>query len=334
MIAIAATLVASFGANPGALDMYEHVPANLATGRPVVVVLHGCTQTAADIEHAGWDAIADAHGFAVVYPQQRTANQPLDCFDWYDPATAKAEAASIVAMVDREVATYGSAGAFVTGVSAGGAMTAILLATYPDRFAAGSVMSGIPYGCATDLTSASSCEQGATKSPQAWGDLVRAADPGFAGPWPRIQIWQGDQDRVVAPANATSLVAQWTDVHGAAQTPTATDVFGVATRTRYGDSVELYVVAGMGHAISIGGDGCPSTPAMYFEDHGVCATLRAADLFGVDGGGPPAGGGGGGCSAGGGGLGGVLAIAWLLVYRGSGWPARWRTRCRRRYRSG
>ena len=327
--------VSDFGANPGALDMYEHAPAELAPGRPIVVVLHGCTQTAAQIEVAGWDALADAHGFDVIYPQQRTANQPLGCFTWYEPGDitrGQGEAASIVAMVDHATAAHGSdpTRVYVTGLSAGGAFTAVLLAAYPDRFAAGSVMSGLPYGCAMDLTSATQCEQGMTKTAAAWGDLVRAADPGFAGPWPRVQVWQGDHDTTVAPANAGALVAQWTNVRGVDQTATATDVFGPATRTRYGDDVEAYVVAGMGHAIATGSDSlgpCPSGTGMYFEDHQVCATLRAADFFGLldDGGGSGGSGAGsdaamghGGCAAGGGGVSPILALALLFGPRSGG----------------
>jgi poly(hydroxyalkanoate) depolymerase family esterase len=292
IVAVVAALVqvTDFGANPGALDMYEHVPAGLPAGRPLVVVLHGCTQTAADIANAGWNALADANGFAVVYPQQRTANNALRCFDWFTPSNTtrgSGEAASIIAMIDREIAANAidPARVYATGVSAGGAFTAVLLATYPDRLAGGSVMSGIPYGCATDATSAASCERGVAKSPRTWGDLVRAGDSSFTGTWPRVQIWQGDQDQVVAPANASALVAQWTNVRGADQTPKRTDSISTATRTTYGDgSVEEYVVAGMGHAIAIGDDplgACPSTAAMYFEDHHVCATLRAAEFFGV-----------------------------------------------------
>src|SRR5512140_4032021 len=76
------THVTSFGSNPGALDMYEYVPANLPSGRPLVVVMHGCTQTAASMEAAGWNALADQYQFAVLYPQQSTANNPVSCFNW------------------------------------------------------------------------------------------------------------------------------------------------------------------------------------------------------------------------------------------------------------
>jgi len=316
--------VADFGANPGALDMYEYVPAGLPSGAPLVVVLHGCTQTAAAMETAGWNALADANGFAVLYPQQRSANQPLSCFTWYSPtdiARTGGEAESILEMVDKEVAAHGidRSRVYVTGVSAGGAMTAVMLAAYPDRFAAGSVMSGIPYGCATDVSSGTQCEQGATKTPAQWGDLVRGADPGFAGTWPRMQVWQGTSDTTVAPGNAHSLVDQWTNVHGADSTAGSTATVSTATYTTYaGGAVELYLVNGMGHAIATGMDSlgtCPAGTGAYFSDEKICSTLRAAAFFdlvaagsgtGSDGGsnGGSDGGGtdmkaSGGCSAGG-----------------------------------
>jgi poly(hydroxyalkanoate) depolymerase family esterase len=349
-ILAALAAVASFGSNPGALDMYEYVPAGLPSGRPLVVVMHGCTQTASAMEAAGWEALADQFQFAVVYPQQRSANQSLSCFTWYgatDIARTGGEAESIIQMVDTEIATHGSDthNVYVTGLSAGAAFTAVMLAAYPDRFAAGSIMSGLPYKCATDLTSASSCEQmsaSSQKTPQAWGDLVRGADSGFAGPWPRVQIWQGSSDYTVAPANATELVKQWTDVWGTDQTADATDTISTATRTQFiaGSTVavELYTVTGMGHAIAIGMDpdgACPATTGAYFSDEKICSTTRAAAFFGLtggtgsgsgsgsDGGGGGGGGGGGdddggGGSSGGGGCnaGGGAGVATSLLLLG------------------
>jgi len=332
--------------------MYEYVPAGLPSHAPLVVVLHGCTQTAAAMEVAGWNALADRDGFAVLYPQQRTANQQLSCFTWYgatDIARGGGEAESIVQMVDAEVATHGidPQRVYVTGLSAGAAFTAVMLAAYPDRFAAGSIMAGLPYRCATDLTSASSCQQMTStmqKTPQQWGDLVRGADAGFSGPWPRVQIWQGTSDYTVAPANAGELVKQWTDVWGTDQTADATDEISTATRTQYRAgttvAVELYTVTGMGHAIATGADpdgACPATTGAFFSDEKICSTTRAEAFFGLvpgsgsgsdpggsdgDGGGGGGGddddggdgGGGGGCNAGGG-AGGLVILAFAFARR-------------------
>ena len=295
-ILAALAAVASFGSNPGALDMYEYVPAGLPSNAPLVVVLHGCTQTASAMEAAGWNALADQYHFAVLYPQQRSANQSLSCFMWYgatDIARTGGEAQSIIQMVDTEVSSHAidTNKVFVTGLSAGAAFTAVMLATYPDRFAAGSIMAGVPYKCATDVTSASSCQQmSATsqKTAAAWGDLVRGGDTGFSGTWPRVQIWQGTSDYTVNPANATELVKQWTNVWGTDQTADATDTISTATRTQFkaGNTVavELYTVTGMGHAIAIGMDpdgACPATTSAYFSDEKICSTTRAAQFFGL-----------------------------------------------------
>jgi poly(hydroxyalkanoate) depolymerase family esterase len=110
--------------------MYEYVPASLASGRPLVVVLHGCTQMAADMERAGWNVLADQHGFAVIYPEQQTANNSVRCFNWAgeygDPANlvrGQGENASIISMIDNAIATHGSdpARVYIVGFSAGGA---------------------------------------------------------------------------------------------------------------------------------------------------------------------------------------------------------------------
>jgi poly(3-hydroxybutyrate) depolymerase len=198
-------------------------------------------------------------------------------------------------------------------LSAGAAFTAVMLATYPDRFEAGSIMAGLPYKCATDLTSASSCQQMAAsmqKTPQQWGDLVRGAFA-FTGTYPRVQIWQGTSDYTVAPANATELVKQWTDVWGTDQTADATDTISTATRTQFkaGDTVavELYSVTGMGHAIAIGVDpdgACPATTGAYFSDEKICSTTRAAAFFGLTGMSDPGSGSGSDPGSGGGGGGG------------------------------
>ncbi len=289
--------VTSFGTNPGALDMYEHVPASLpAHVAPLVVVLHGCTQTAASMQNAGWDTLADTLGFAVLYPQQRSANNSESCFDWFgttDQARGAGEAASIVEMVDQMIATNAidTTRVYVTGLSAGAAYTAVMLATYPDRFAAGSIMSGLPFKCATDETSAYTCmdmSASSEKTPAAWSALVTAADTSFTGTWPRVQIWHGTADYTVFTQNATELVKQWTDLHHIDQTASSTETISTATRTQYSSGttvvVEEYLVSGMGHAVAVGSDPmgtCPGSTGSYFSDEQICSTLRAADFFGL-----------------------------------------------------
>ena len=301
----ALTPVPSFGSNPGNLLMHEYVPASLPAGRPLVLVLHGCSQTAASMEAAGWNKLADKHGFAVVYPEQNTANNPVRCFNWAgeygDPANlvrGQGENASIISMIDHAITKHGSdpKRVYIVGFSAGGAFAAVMLATYPERFAGGAIMSGLPYRCATTVSGAYSCQSpGVTKTAQQWGDLVRGAHA-YTGTRPRVQIWHGSSDSIVVPANQTELVKQWTNVFGTDDTADETETIGSATRTVYKNGstvvVESYRVTGMGHATAIGDDAtgtCVSTTGAYFENKGICATMRAAQFLGITG----SGGGGG-----------------------------------------
>src|SRR5215218_9376561 len=74
--------VASFGSNPGGLKLYKYVPKTLPAGAPLVLVLHGCTEGANDAAAWGWNELADQSGFAVGYPEQTTANNQMQCFNW------------------------------------------------------------------------------------------------------------------------------------------------------------------------------------------------------------------------------------------------------------
>jgi poly(hydroxyalkanoate) depolymerase family esterase len=135
-----------FGRNPGNLRMFAHVPEDLSSGAPLVIALHGCSQTAAEYDRgSGWSALADRLGFAVVYPEQQPANNPKNCFSWFRPGdTARdlGEARSIRQMAEHAIATFDldRRRIFVTGLSAGGAMASTMLAAYPDVFAGGAVI--------------------------------------------------------------------------------------------------------------------------------------------------------------------------------------------------
>ena len=165
--AIAGTTVEvmSFGSNPGKLRMYKHIPNQLPAHPALVVVMHGCTQDAVTYtDESGWTQMSDQLGVALVMPQQEQANNSNYCFSWYDPtktARDKGEALSIKQMVDYMKSHHAidPKRVFVTGLSAGGAMTSVMLADYPDVFSAGAIISGLPYGCANNLTDALQCMQ-------------------------------------------------------------------------------------------------------------------------------------------------------------------------------
>src|SRR5688500_3950819 len=176
------TQVTGFGSNPGNLNMYSYRPDGLPAGAPLVVAMHGCTQTANDyFTNSGWRKYADLWRFALVLPEQKSANNSSTCFNWFEPgdiARGNGEPRAIKQMVDHAVSEYGvdRTRVFVTGFSAGGAMTSVMLATYPDAFAGGAIVAGIPYRCSTSLTTAFTCmNPGVDRTPAAWGDLVRGA---------------------------------------------------------------------------------------------------------------------------------------------------------------
>lgn len=280
--------ITSFGDNPGSLKMWLHAP---AAGRAsaVVVAMHGCTQGASDYANAGWNELADRLGFAVVYPEQTSAKDPMRCFHWYEAsneARGQGEPASIAAMTDYARRTYGAERAFVTGLSAGAAMTAVMLATYPDVFEAGAIMAGLPYGCAKSQTEAYSCmNPGKDATPEAWAALVPRDASARA---PRVSIWHGDADWIVRPKNEEALVAQWSAVNGVSVTPSSSETVGKATHATHVDAggvvrVESWTIAGMGHGVALSSkDGC-GTPGAYLLDEGICSTEKAAEFFGLAG---------------------------------------------------
>src|SRR5689334_19451746 len=180
------TQVSGFGSNPGNLAMYSYRPDGLPARAPVVVALHGCGQNATEyFTNSGWRKYADLWKFALILPQTSSANNSSACFNWFEPgdiARGQGEALSVKQMVDYAVSNQAAdpARVFVTGLSAGGAMTAVMLAAYPDAFRGGAVIAGLAYKCATTLTAGVLClNQRQNRTPQQWGDLVRGAHPGY-----------------------------------------------------------------------------------------------------------------------------------------------------------
>ena len=308
--------VTGFGSNPGSLLMYTYAPSGAPSNAPLVLALHGCGEAATDYEAAGWNALADKYGFYVVYPQQQSANDIEDCFNWYgntsgslaDITRGQGEAESIAQMVAAMQAAYSidPKRIYATGFSGGAAYAVALLALYPDVFAAGASFSGIPFGCANSLSNAYTCMDSATsKTPDQWGTLAKAGFPGYSGPYPRLSVWQGSADTTVNTANFSQLVAQWTNLTGASATATSQDTVGGFPHASYADGsgtvqVESYSITGMSHAVAIDtSNGC-GTASTYFVDEKVCAVTYAAQFFGI----VPKGGGGSSSSSGGSGSGG------------------------------
>ncbi len=220
-----------FGSNPGNLRMFGYRPSTLADNPALVVVLHGCTQTAAAYDlGAGWSTLADRYGFALLLPEQQRSNNPNGCFNWFKPEHSRrnqGEPLSIRQMIEKTVVDYGidRRRVFVTGLSAGGAMASNMLACYPEVFAGGAIVAGLPYGAATTVQQAfETMFQSPSRPAREWGELVREASS-HQGPWPRVSVWHGNADKTVIPSNAQEILKQWTDVHGLPLSPS------VKTRT-------------------------------------------------------------------------------------------------------
>jgi poly(hydroxyalkanoate) depolymerase family esterase len=289
--------ITGFGDNPGALRMFAFVPAELQKPRALVVVLHGCGQTAAAYDlGAGWSTLARHYGFALVMPEQQRINNANTCFNWFNPddtARDSGEAKSIREMIAHMVQAHriDPRRIYITGLSAGGGMTSVMLATYPEVFAAGAIIAGLPYGIASNLREAL---DGMFHSPQRpereLGDFVRRATD-HRGPWPKVSVWHGSADRTVNPGNANEIVKQWLDLHDLPLTPMAeTNVDGYPRQAwwnRDGETlVESYTITGMAHGTPLGladNDQRYGLEGAFLIEAGISSSYHIAKFFGLTG---------------------------------------------------
>jgi poly(hydroxyalkanoate) depolymerase family esterase len=193
----------------GSRPYFVYTPENYRPGTavPLLVLLHGCTQTAADFA-AGtqMDELADAHHFLVLYPQQTTLANQAACWNWFVSANqtrSRGEPAilsGIVETVEGNTSqwTIDRNRVFVAGASAGAVMSVILGATYPDLFAAIGVVAGVEYPAGS-----TSC-----LDPLKAGEMAYQAMGSYARVVPTV-VFQGTADPVVAPINGDLVVQQW-----------------------------------------------------------------------------------------------------------------------------
>ncbi|WP_426128457.1 extracellular catalytic domain type 1 short-chain-length polyhydroxyalkanoate depolymerase [Pararhizobium sp. PWRC1-1] len=280
-----------FGSNRGGLEAKIHIPKGLMPRAPLVVVLHGCTQTASAYDQgSGWSRLADDYGFAVLFPQQTRSNNANTCFNWFEPGDFRrdqGEAVTIRQMIETVTSQYDidRSRIFITGLSAGGAMANVMLATHPELFAGGAIIAGLPYGTATKVSEAFDRMRGhGLPGPDGLQALLRSASP-HTGPWPSISVWQGTNDHTVVPANALAIIEQWRSVHGV-QHPPVTERTNRHQRTVWKgadgrEALELYQLGGMGHGTPIDVPSGYGKAGPYMLDVGISSTQHIARSWGL-----------------------------------------------------
>ena len=233
-----------------------------------MVMLHGCTQTAADFA-AGtrMNELAERDTFLVAYPEQTAKANGRRCWNWFLPAHQRRDAGepSLLAGITRQVMEthrVEPGRVFVAGLSAGGAMAAVLAATYPDLYAAAGIHSGLVHGAAHDVPSAfAAMQQGPPAGARGRGDSI-----------PLI-VFQGVRDTTVAPANAAALLSPWSST--APETLTGPGWTRRVYRDRDGRVVaEWWMVDKLGHAWSGG-----SPEGSFTDAAGPDATAELVRFF-------------------------------------------------------
>jgi poly(hydroxyalkanoate) depolymerase family esterase len=266
-------LAGSFSNEAGTRGYRLYVPSQPASGpRPLVVMLHGCKQNPEDFA-AGttMNLLAEESGCLVLYPEQALGANHSQCWNWFEGAHQGRDQGepSLIAGMTRQVLREhdGDAGrVFVAGLSAGGAMAAVMAAAYPELYKAIGVHSGLPAGAAHDLMSGLNAMKGARK---------KAKTPAGLRPVPAI-VFHGDRDAVVHPSNGEAVYRQFT--HGAAARETEERGQGhtrTVTRDAGGRTVaEHWNLHGAGHAWSGG-----SAAGSYADPSGPNASAEMLRFF-------------------------------------------------------
>ena len=286
-----------FTAEAGSRSYKVYVPAGKPVSpRAMVLMLHGCTQSADDFATGTqMNRLADEHGFLVVYPEQAAHANASKCWNWFKPQDQRRGAGepALIAGIVREVAREQGADSrriFVAGLSAGAAMAVVLGETYPELFAGVGAHSGVPYGSAHDIPTALAAMKGGRS-----GMPGLKSAPDAAGPPRRravqavpVIVFHGDRDHTVQQTNGAHIVRQARDAHSARAGATplhARTESGVTpagqhfSRTVHADTdgqtrIESWTLHGAGHAWS-GGHASGS----YTDSAGPDASAEMARFF-------------------------------------------------------
>ena len=241
----------TFVSDSGRLTYKLYVPRNLPTAakRPLIVMLHGCTQDADDFAvGTRMNELAEEIGFLVAYPEQSNTANPMSCWNWFDPnhQARGAGEPSLIAGLSREIIEQfdiDDGHVFVAGLSAGGAMAAVLGASYPDVYKGIAVHSGLAAGSAVDVASAFAAMRGG----QAYA-AARASAPSD----PRMIVFHGDADQTVHPCNGERIFSAYTNEKVEVTETSSSGGRTYLRRISRSGRIEHWLIRGAGHAWSGG----------------------------------------------------------------------------------
>jgi len=274
-------LARSFTNAAGTRAYKLYVPRHRGPPAGLVVMLHGCTQDPDDFAiGTGMNEVAEEHGLLVAYPAQSRSANPSLCWNWFDRKDQKrgsGEPGIIAGLTEQLVAEFsiGCGRVFIAGLSAGGAMAAIMGAAYPDIYAAVGIHSGLESGAAGDLISALAAMRGdERRQASLHRSLVRG--PG------RVIVFHGDADQTVHSSNGDSIVAaakagqeSGQEEVLSARSPGGIDYVQAITRNADGLAVvEHWILYGVGHAWS---GGC--SDGSYTDPRGPDASREMVRFF-------------------------------------------------------
>lgn len=278
-----------FGSNPGNLKLFFY-NSNSSSKKPLVVVLHGCSQTAKQIDAiTHWSTLGKQNGFAVIFPQQKLINNPNLCFNWFqeDNLNNYDEVKSIQQMIEFAIDSFNvdTSQIFIYGVSAGAIIAQSLCANTPWLFKSAAICAGIPYKALVGTNAFKLISKPVIKTSEEWGNLVKQQSPNYKGAYPNMIFMHGTEDNVVNFDYSTENLKQWCYIHTIATQPSYVDYkdalvnvekkyFG--TDVNYG-KVILYIVNETGHKIPV--DSTYSENNIFAKKINFNSTLEIAKDF-------------------------------------------------------